>query len=376
MKVEKEILKITWNALIDEYHIKYQYPLRFEKYIYDETFVGRFIWLWAEDAFAHMALKQHDKKVHYYKVRAENDDDDIDLTSNGRSAFISIVKHMPEDQKYRLHLTEDDWKTFVEHDYDLDYRPPTTSGIHGFNEKFNGTRNNHCFEYDVNSSFPYGAIQPVADFTKPLGMGPLEEGQIGYRIPGVNTGPVVLQKGVLCDDRYPLMPSPYIDWANHWYPKKKKAKTHAEKSNAKNNLNKGIGMLQHHNYYDRNTFIVRSNNRINNWVNYLNINYPDCLLSWTVDNLIVTKRIPELDVLCGPELGQFKLEHDNMPFAYIGGKKQWGTPYIKGQPTTVIWSGQNKARIELDDFDLLKDNVDNKSIRWYINEEGRIIVNE
>lgn len=183
-----------------------------------------------------------------------------------------------------------------------------------------------CWSYDVNSAFAYGMLNPMPDTARgPKNGLVVSPGEMGFYIRGGATTEV----GAEADIVFPLMPSPFVDYVNYHYEKKKNAADAIIRRKEKDFLNIPTGLLCKKNIFLRNAIIYYSNEYIKSFIDddtvYCNV---DCIVS----------KKPRDDIPIGIELGQFKAEHINDNFKYIQNcQYQWNTDcHYSGIPRGLI----------------------------------------
>lgn len=179
-----------------------------------------------------------------------------------------------------------------------------------FSDDYFAKKELKCRSYDINSAFPFAMLKPMPDTTKkPRRNDYLKAGEIGF----LKSGSCTTKPGYYANYIFPLIDSPFKEFVYKYYKNKKEAITKEEKAKAKAFLNIATGLFAKKggkcsNIYIRNAIIYYSNQYIKKYIDentvYCNI---DCIVSLT----------PRPDLPIGPEIGQFKCEHECQGFKYI-----------------------------------------------------------
>lgn len=217
-----------------------------------------------------------------------------------------------------------------------------------YNKKYNGQRFLNCYGYDMNSAFSRAMLEPIPDTTKLAGIErKIKAGEIGFRL----DGEVVFEEGKFANFIFPAMESPYKRFVEIWYNKKMKAKTPEDREKAKEVLNYSVGYLHRRNPFIRNCIVSRCNNLIRSLID-------DNTLYCNTDSIVSIGRRPDLEANLGPNVGQWKLEHEGA-FAFKEYSYQWNDaePKYRGIPKKgyKTFKEQNGRA-----WDILKDPVPQK----------------
>lgn len=257
-------------------------------------------------------------------------------------------------------------------DFDIDLGAekenwPSCSGILYENMKFKGKRV-PAWSYDVNSAFSTQMLEPLPDLATARINDVIGENEIGFNI-NPNFAPdshkevltAIFEPGMHAQYVFKLMESPYKKFVEAWYNNKKCAKNAQEKDKAKMVLNASIGYLQKINPFWRSCIIHRCNKFINGLKDENTIySNTDCIVS--------AVRRPDIEVLLGDGLGQFKLEHPGEMFAWSPESMiyQWGNniPVARGIPKG--WFEVRSQQLGRP-FDLLIDEIPNGLNKYYFN---------
>ena len=217
----------------------------------------------------------------------------------------------------------------------------SASPILYFNPEYNGTRQ-YAYGYDMNSAYSYAMLQDMPDTSKPAREGFIEEGkEIGFiEELNPNNELVTCLRPIFSgysEYIFPLMPSPFVKFVEHWYNIKKTSRGN-KKAKAKNVLNYSVGYLQLVNPFLRATIIGRCNMLIEDMID------KDTLFCNT-DSIVSLKPLP---LKIGNEVGEWKLEHKGL-VAYRDYSYQWydGKLSYRGIPKSWFPEG----------WDILKDDV-------------------
>lgn len=175
-----------------------------------------------------------------------------------------------------------------------------------------------CWAYDINSAYPAALLKPIPDVNNDLGLGLVEEGQVGYKenLDGVLEE---VYQG-FATNRFNLIPSPWFGYVKKQYNKIKKYKANnnlVDAARVKEGLVIAIGILRNHNPFLYTHILTECRKQINQYKdeNTMLIN-TDCIYS----------AVPREDIPLGKELGQFKTLQQNGNLIYIDGADyQWET---------------------------------------------------
>lgn len=224
-----------------------------------------------------------------------------------------------------------------------------------FNPKF-AKKRIKAWSYDMNSAYAFAMLNDMPDTRVPYKDGIVGEGEIGFDM-GVNHlggySCLMRHPGEYATYIFPLMKSPFKNFVNIYYNKKKNAKDEIEKLKAKAILVDAVGSLQNHNPFLRAAIVNYANEYMSNLTN------EDTVLINT-DGMVSATPRPDLDI--GTELGQFKCEHENEDFAAKGRTSyQWNrdTPKYGGIPHEWFKKG----------WDILKDPLPIPNNRYYFDEK-------
>ncbi|MBQ0097973.1 MAG: hypothetical protein KBS62_03430 [Oscillospiraceae bacterium] len=260
--------------------------------------------------------------------------------TTGLNAYINLCGAFKKATGYSIPVYEDAYGT--------------ACPILTYKAKYNKQRV-HAYAYDQNSSYAWAMKEPMPDTREIIGRDRCpKDGELGFielstqQTKGWLTADGIYLKMVTPEDGYngkradyifPMMNSPFVDFADRWYDVKKNSKDPAEKAKAKQMLVFSVGYLQRKNPFLRCAVIEWANRHIWNLTdkNSIYVN-TDCIVS--------TAERPDLPI--GGELGEFKIEHTG-DFAHIGFNYQWDmdTPSYRGIPKSWFKN----------DWDMLKDDV-------------------
>ena len=180
------------------------------------------------------------------------------------------------------------------------------SGFHEVNEDLVDTPL-RVWCYDINSAYAFAMTKPMPDTRHPYYESVIKENQVGFN---KDLSQVITKPGIKCAFVFDLIESPFIAYVNHYYNIKKNNSGQAKKE-AKEYLCIASGLIANHNPFLRTMIIWYSNTYIKQFWN----NDPNAVYC-NVDSIYTTK--PRTDLPIGNELGQFKLEHENVRFIYAG----------------------------------------------------------
>ena len=240
-------------------------------------------------------------------------------------------------------------------------------GLIYFNQAHIGERLENCYEYDMNNAYSWAMEQPIPNTrVMPRTMDKTRKGEIGFRVEqrGLSDDMclyAVFEEGVYCEYIYPAIPSPFINFANHFF-KLRKAKTGREKEKMKQIQNYAIGYIRRKNPFIHSCILSRCRYFIESLVD-------DNTLYCNTDSIISHGRREDLDALLKDEMGGFKLKHTGA-FAYNGSGYQWNKeqPSIRGKSKAWFKSAYPNG------FDILVDELPftEANLYYYNQEKGRI----
>lgn len=296
-------------------------------------------------------------KLEQYIFRLDAEDP-TQYTNGGEAYKImkQYVKDLPDlrdDPFYKDFIDNDDISTIG-----------SCFGIASFNPKFNKTRTEGCYGYDLNSAWPYFLCQPIPDTSEhPRIYEVVMKGEIGFDTTNDGNWRLV-RPGHIAQYVFKLIESPFKRFVEVWYNKKKAAKTVKDKTKAKGVLNYSIGYLQRVNPFIRAMVICQANEYIETLI-YQDGHLRDDVIYWNTDSIVCTHKLP---LTIGEELGQWKLQHTGS-FALINSTYQWGKdiPTHKG-----VAKGWYKKRYP-NGVDILTDSIPTKQDNiYYITDNNEI----
>ena len=235
--------------------------------------------------------------------------------------------------------------------------------ILGFNPAFDKTEH-QVVVYDLNSAYAEALTKQIIDTNKMEMSRVVNQGEVGFILDANLT---MMEPGHYADFVFPLIDSPYKEFAIKWYNEKKLAPKGSKQRNlAKNVLVITVGLMQRKNPFLR-AYIVNSCNRK---IEYFVNKYKDKVCTWNTDAVYCTEHIPELDALCGNDIGQFKVEYEGL-FRQVGLNYQ----KVDEEVESVSYRGIIKSTFSKD-FNLLEDNIPATILPYKANKEGMLIKNE
>lgn len=296
----------------------------------------------------HLYFKSWEKPFSRYEYIFRLDGSTAQAVS-GLNAYRTLKKYWPE----LPNLTTDPYYGYFTNNdtYGWKYDPPC-SGIIGFNPKFENKRTPNCISYDINSAFAFAMLNKMPDTSKhPKEFSIVKENEIGFT-EDINGNMTCKFKGQFCEYVFPLIDSPFKEFVNTWYNRKKNAKNDDEKAKAKAMLTHSVGYLQRINPFLRGAIIYYSNEYIKKFID-------ENTLYWNTDSIVSCVQRPDIESNLGTELGQWKIT-DTGDFALKNSNYQWNKdiPTIRGVPKK--W---------FKDFDILKDKVPSQGNIYYIDEK-------
>lgn len=235
--------------------------------------------------------------------------------------------------------------------------------ILGFNKKFDRTEH-PVVVYDLNSAYAMALVDKIIDTYNPRYYDYVEEGEAGF----ISSDPdlKIRHKGEYADVIFPLMESPYKDFAKKYYNIKKTApKGSDERDLAKQILVITVGLWQNVNPYLR-AYVV---GKCNEQIEYYLKKYRDKICMWNTDALYCTEHIEELDNLIGEDIGQFKIEYEGL-------FRQKGLNYQKLNEHNTSYRGVLKTLFK-EDFNILSDRLPTAILPYKMDKETlEIKINE
>ena len=187
-----------------------------------------------------------------------------------------------------------------------------------------------CYSYDINSAYSYAMLQPLPDTSvEPRLNCILKEGEIGF----YNDGSATKEPGAYVEYAFPLKKYNFDIYVNTYYEKKKLSEGEKRKL-WKEFLNVPSGMIQRYNIFIRLGMLY-------NAAEYIKPFQDEDTVYCNTDSIVSLKRRTDLPI--GNELGQFKEEHVNEDFKFIGsGQYQWGSEcHYKGVPRKALKDIEN-----------------------------------
>lgn len=223
----------------------------------------------------------------------------------------------------------------------------------GFNKKFDKTEH-HVVCYDLNSAYAKVLTEKIIDTYKPDFYREVRKDEVGF----LNDDKLTLVHKGFADVVFPLIESPYKDFARHYYNQKKTApKGSEERDLAKQILVITVGLWQNVNPYLR-AYVVNS---CNEFIDNLRKKYSSKVCMWNTDAIYTTEHIPELDSLCGNDIGQFKVEYEGL-------FRQSGMNYQKVEEHKTTYRGIVNSTINKD-YNILEGNLKPQPFPYRMNKE-------
>ena len=224
----------------------------------------------------------------------------------------------------------------------------------GFNNKYNNTEH-YAVSYDLNSAYAAVLVDKIIDTYNCRTFDIVRKGEVGFVF---NSTLDLRYEGQSADFIFPLIDSPYKQFAEKYYNLKKTAeKGSDERALAKQILVIAVGLMQNTNPFLR-AYIVNS---CNQYIEKLRLRYKDKVCMWNTDSLICTERIPELESLCGEEIGQFKRDYEGL-------FRQKDYNYQKPGENNTSYRGVMKCLFS-EDFNILTDRLPKILLPYKINKQ-------
>lgn len=225
----------------------------------------------------------------------------------------------------------------------------------------------NAYGYDMRNAYGWALKQPLPDTREVVGQyRDVEDGEIGFIvgeqaiIPGMTykAGSVLTmcEPGEIAEIIFKTMPSPFSAYVDRWYSRKENSTDPAERAKAKQMVNFAVGYLQRKNPYIRCAVVEYCNRRIRSFID-------ENTIYCNTDSII--SKTPRPDLPSGPEIGSFRLEHENEPFAHRGFNYQWGdaAPSMRRIPKSWFKKG----------FDILTDTIPDCNNTWEFDPENIIL---
>ena len=171
------------------------------------------------------------------------------------------------------------------------------------------------YGYDINSAYPFAMTKPMPDTRNMYFDTVIGENQVGFdRLLNVIT-----TKGIKCPYVCDLVESPFLKFVQDHYAKKKTAVSKEQRQKEKSYLNIATGIIAIHNPFIRNMIIYHSNTYLKSFVEDYLDQEEGGVVYCNIDSIYSVDKRDDIPV--GPDLGQFKLEHENEYFEYM--KPMW-----------------------------------------------------
>lgn len=233
--------------------------------------------------------------------------------------------------------------------------------IVGYNKEYDKSEH-QIVSYDLNSAYASVLMNKIIDTYQMDFFREVKENEVGFLL---DTDLTMVHNG-FADVVFPLIDSPYKDYVQEWYYKKQNSpKGSAERDIAKEILVITVGLWQNKNPFLR-AYVV---NTCNEFIERLITKYEEKVCMWNTDAIYCSEEIPEINALCGTEIGQFKIE-------YKGLFRQKGTAYQKVDEHETSYRGIIKMLFK-NDFNILTDELPKNILPYKMNEETlRIEMNE
>lgn len=224
----------------------------------------------------------------------------------------------------------------------------------GYNEKYNNTEH-YAVSYDLNSAYAAVLVDKIIDTYHCRIFDTVHKGEVGFVF---NNTLDLRYEGESADFIFPLIDSPYKQFAKKYYDLKKTAKPGSdEKALAKQILVIAVGLMQNTNPFLR-AYIVNTCNAV---IDRLRLKYKDKVCMWNTDSIVCTERIPELESLCGDGIGQFKRDYEGL-------FRQRCCNYQKVGESTTSYRGVMKCLFKKD-FNILTDNTPKIVLPYKMNKQ-------
>ena len=240
-------------------------------------------------------------------------------------------------------------------------------GLIYFNKKLSNARYDNCIEYDRRSAYASALLEPIPDTRViPREKDYIKPGEVGFRhmSQGYSNDEqfyAIFEPGHYAEYIYPLMESPFKNFANHYYEKKIKTEG-KEADKAKQILNYAIGYIRRKNPFVHSCILSRARYFIEDLID-------EDTLYCNTDSIVSRKYRIDLENLVGDEIGKFKIQHKGS-FAYTGSGYQWNNdlPSVRGKSKQWFKNAYPNG------FDILRDELPytEANIYYYNREKGEI----
>lgn len=237
--------------------------------------------------------------------------------------------------------------------YDKEYdrwKLATIGGLIYFNKKYMNSRYENCIEYDKRSAYAHALIQPIPN-TKvlPRRNDRVRKGEIGFRTfsQGYNDENnlyAIFEEGAFAEYIYPEIPSPFVNFANYYFEKRKNAKGR-EADRVKQILNYSIGYIRRKNPFIHSCILSRARYDIESLID-------ENTLYSNTDSLVSLVPRVDLEPRVGDNIGEFRVQHKGS-FAYTESGYQWNydLPSIRGRSKAWFKKAYPNG------YDILKDEI-------------------
>ena len=241
------------------------------------------------------------------------------------------------------------------------------SGLIYFNDRLCNNRYENCICYDRRSAYSAAMLEPIPNTNvTPRRNDFVRKGEIGFKetergITRENHLYAIFEEGYIADYIFPAIESPFKHFVEYYFSKRAKAKG-IEADKIKQTLNYAVGYIRRKNPFIHSCILSRARYFIEELID------KDTLYSNT-DSIVSRTKRPDLDVLVGDNIGEFKVEHKGS-FAYNGSGYQWNKdlPSIRGRSKEWFKNAYPNG------FDILKDEIPFMYNKYEYDREKGIIV--
>lgn len=251
-----------------------------------------------------------------------------------------------------FNIVEDQPKLFLRDDFGKFIQ--SAKPLIGYNKKFDKTEHNVVC-YDLNSAYATVLIDKIIDTYNCQGSGVVGKGCVGFML---DCDLTMKHEGEYADFIFPLIDSPYRDYAIKYYKQKESSpKGSKERDEAKQVLVITVGLFQNVNPFLR-AYVVNS---CNEFIGKLVNKYKSKVCMWNTDAIYTTEHIQELDELCGEGIGQFKVEYEGL-------FRQVKCNYQKVEENKTSYRGVMKMLFK-EDYNILTDQIPKVVLPYKMNKE-------
>lgn len=339
----------------DEMHKLLEYTRKYRYVIFDEPEIPLRNYAYVEDSMSYVKLTlRYDNTPCTYIFRKDSVEGREQYVS-GLDAYIELGRHFKRKTGYTIPQWDGDFGS--------------AKAILAKKTSMDMQRVDGCYSYDVNSAYGKAMTYDMPDTREMIEeIREVRYGEIGfinieretfdgfYQAEGQALQMVLAGEG-RADYIFPMMESPFVDFAERWYERKVCATNRAEKTIAKEMMNYAVGYLQRKNPFLRAAVVEYANRLI------YSVFDKDTIYCNT-DSIVSMRKRDDLPI--GNEMGQFKNDHSGS-FALKDFNYQWNleTPVYRGIPKS--WFPP--------EWDILKDEIPHNGNEWELDKINLMLYN-